>query len=142
MAQRYVYKCVDYRGGYTGYDGHKIPVTYWSCSPPHGCALEYEIGKWTRPTIENSGIFVFATLESAKAFSKGRYYIMKCTYSGRLRKKARICCVYMDKWDIRAFWKTICSKKAPSDFSTRDAPKGTYLVEAVRPVTKVEVPYV
>jgi hypothetical protein len=129
MSQKYVYKVCGLEWGH-----------FVSYSAPIGCGLRYTLGKWTKPTIKDSGIFVFANKEDAIAYAQGAWPVLKCEYSGGLR---RIIIGYSAMWSrkkVGEFWNKLSSRKYLIDRKLAKTgshgifPRGSYIVGALKPV--------
>lgn len=107
---------------------------------PYG--LKYRIGSTTKTFRGTTGILCFVSLEDAERFRNARlfppcYSILKCKYSGRLRKV---------NLDLFTYGKTITAAVKRSVVWLRQraehhliAPSGTVCVDTVTPIKEVRL---
>ena len=93
-------------------------------------AIQYFIGKWAKPKIAGSRIFVFDSLEDARRFrTNAASKIFACETRGTPTRPK-----YMSfDWDsiksVRSFWKSKDRRNHPAK---DEVPEGTIYVDAVK----------
>jgi len=97
--------------------------------------IVYEVGKWTRPQIKGSKLFVFDNLQDAKTFDHGAFRLNPCRAIYRchvrgIEKGPRKWIAYCVEEDVRSYWRGAPSRRMSS-------PKGTVCVGAVKLVERV-----
>ncbi len=124
MKKKYYWKVVRYDGKY-----------YYSVTTNKEWALNYKIGKKTKPRIGK--IFVFDTRENARTFVKNRliprYKIFKAEIIGNVYP-AKLQCDWWIKASVELFWLWQNSgiSTPPSHIYTSDVYKGTCFADSVK----------
>lgn len=96
-------------------------------------SVEYKIGKWVKPKLKGSKLFVFDTFKHAREWSSCEL-LFKCEVKNS-REKRRILFgevnVLAVTKNVENFWK---GKK----MFNKKAPKGTYVCDAVKLIKEVQ----
>jgi hypothetical protein len=116
----------------------------YSCTSTH--TLEYKIGKWTAPVIENSKIFIFKNRETARYFIKANnilkdLYIYKVGVKNpqycSLLKPVFISISFLGENDIKEIWKMYNNKFPSCGYIGQILPWGTMFADKVKLIEKV-----
>jgi len=117
----------------------------YSASVPQTAAhcLEYKLGQWVKPKLDNSKIFVFKSLYAAQRFACGEsQVIFECEYTGKATQPTHMCYDYEYMRKVSQFWSAYVTG---TDFvdsnisNTNTLPTGTLYVDEIRLVRKVGV---
>jgi len=113
-----------------------------------GLSIKYKLGEWIEPTLENSKLFVFRTLYSAKAFSpKGGERIFKCEIEGGRKADMALdeilsIFAYSNgaRSPARKFWKYFSGGKSMwgVGFALMTIPKETILADRIKLIREVK----
>lgn len=99
----------------------------------HDFTVEYVVNEWVYPTLENSKLFVFESLERALKFKRDSEYSYEEVFECEVVNPAELPYISMFVSKINAFWN-------PSilDWCEQgNAPVGTFGVDAVKLIRKV-----
>lgn len=90
-------------------------------------AVQYRVGKFVNPKLENSKLFVFGSLSAARSFANSDERIFSCEVENP--SKAKLCCKYTHA--VNEFWKRKSARKSVKNISFV-APENTYFCDAVK----------
>lgn len=115
------------------YEDNKL----YSIYAPGKFIVEYEVGKWTYPVENTNGLMVFKNIDHAINFARSSYTC--AVYSCEVKRPRPL--KYLTKpnsYAIKVFWEAYNNARknhrpvvdcAPF---VREAPEGTYLVDALK----------